>query len=558
MKLNFLLTAMAAFGLLCVPAGAVRQQPPPDSIWVNGVVYTVDGKFSKAGALAVRDGRIVAVGTTTAIRRLAGKDTQVHDLKGACVTPGLIDCHGHMSGLGSYATGRLDLHDTRSFQEVVARVQAAVLKAKPGDWILGGRWDQSLWGDREFPTHGRLSAVSPDNPVWLERVDGHAALANAKAMALAGISGSTANPPGGEVLRTPAGEPTGLFVDNAQGLIERRIPGGRVTTADLILQAQSRCVAVGLTGVHDAGIGTDDIAAYRQLAADGRLKMRIYGMVGGSVGADYFRRNKPQVGERFTLRSTKLMADGAMGSRGAWLLEPYSDRPTDEQGKPYTGLPVMRPEFIREVSLAAAQNGWQVCTHAIGDRAIREVLGAYETAFQSVPIDGRADFRFRIEHAQNPHPADIARFAKLNVIPSMQQSHATSDMRWTEQRLGRERAKTAYAWRQFQKAGCRIAGGSDFPVEDPNPLWGIYAAVTRQDHQGLPAGGWMPGERQTREEALRSFTIDAAYAAFEEKVKGSLEPGKYADFVVWSTDIVTCPPKDLVTARPRQVVIGGR
>lgn len=401
-----------------------------------------------------------------------------------------------------------------------------------------------MWGDREFPTHHRLSEAVPDHPVWLDRVDGHASLGNLKAMQLAGITRTTPNPAGGEILRDAQGNATGLFVDNASSLVERHIPGGRATAEELILRAQEKCLAVGLTGVHDAGIGRGEVESYRRLAADGRLKLRIYAMIGGGVGPDYFRQHRPTIGERFTLRATKLFADGAMGSRGAWLFEPYADRPTDEQGRPYRGLPVMQPAYLRRIAEAAP--GKRLAGLHPRHRRPRH------------PGDARClRSSFCVEHAQNPAPSDIPRFARLGVIPSMQPSHAISDMRWAEARVGPERVKTAYAWRQFLNAGCRIAGGSDFPVEDENPLIGLYVAVTRQDPQGQPAGGWLPQERMTREEALRSATLDAAYAAFEEQEKGSLEPGRFADFVVWSRDIVACSPRELLTARPLRVVIGG-
>jgi predicted amidohydrolase YtcJ len=327
-----------------------------------------------------------------------------------------------------------------------------------------------------------------------------------------------------------------------------------VSAEDLILAGEARCLAAGLTGVHDAGIGEAEIAAYRKLDADGRLRLRVYAMVYGGVGPERLRAMKPESGRRLTLRAVKLMIDGAMGSRGAWLLEPYADRPTDAEGKPYAGLPVQTPEFVKAMAAAALDAGFQACTHAIGDRGIRETLDAYAAALGN---RASSDHRFRIEHAQNPHPADIPRFRALGVIASMQPSHATSDMRWAEARVGPERVKTAYAWRQFLRAGVRVAFGSDFPVEPENPLLGIYAAVTRQDADGLPGGGFLPGERLTREEALRLFTIEAAHASFEEKERGSLEAGKLADFVVWSRDIVACEARELLDAHAVLVVIGG-
>ncbi len=532
-----------ALGILALACTA--QDPAPaeaDAVYINGTIYTTDGSII-VSALAVKGDHLMLVGSDTEVRAVTGVSTKVTDLKGQCVTAGLIDAHGHMSGLGSYAMGRLDLKDARSFDDVLKAVKSAVTKAKPGEWILGGRWDQASWGLKELPTHEKLSEITPDNPVWLDRVDGHAGLANAGAMTAAGVRRDTSNPRGGEILRDANGDATGMFIDNATGLVESKIPGGRRTAKDLILAAQERCLAVGLTGVHDAGIGEGEIAAYRELAREGKLKIRIYAMRAGMGDG------KPEIGDRFTMRAIKLMIDGAMGSRGAWLLEDYADRAG------HRGLPVTTSERIRDVATWALANGWQVCTHAIGDRGIREVLDAYEASLKANAVE---DHRFRVEHAQCAELSDIPRFAKLGVLPSMQQTHCTSDMRWAEARVGPERVKGAYAWRTFTKAGSRIAGGSDFPVESENPLWGIYAGVTRQDHDGKPEGGWRPEERQTRGEALRSFTIDAAYAAFEDQQKGGLAKGKLADFVVWSTDIVKCPPRDLLTAKPVQVVIGGK
>ncbi len=532
--------------LLAGCSGAPRGNAP-DAIYWNAVVYPVVGP--KAEAIAVRGERIAAVGTNATVKVLAGPGTELVDLGGATVVPGLIDSHGHMAGLGSLLTGRLDLVQTKSYDQAIAMVREAAAKAGPGEWILGGRWDQANWGQKDYPTHERLSAASPENPVWLTRVDGHMGLANRKAMELAGITRATPNPPGGEILKGPDGEPNGLFVDNAEDLIAARIRGARAGFADMVLAAQEACLKVGLTAVHDAGVSPSEFPAYKGLDGDGRLKLRIYAMVsGGARIPEWFERNPPHRGRRLTIRACKMFIDGAMGSRGAWLLEPYSDRPG------YTGLPVTSPEVLRKVAEAGLRHGYQICTHAIGDRGCREALDAYEAAMKAVPA---RDPRLRIEHAQNPAVSDIPRFAKLGVIASMQQTHATSDMRWAKDRVGPERVKGAYAWRKFLDAGVRIAGGSDFPVEGENPLWGFYAAVTRQDQDGRPAGGWTPGERMTREEALRSFTLDAAHAAFEEADRGSLEPGKLADFTVFSKDILTVPPREILATRCLRTVIGG-
>jgi predicted amidohydrolase YtcJ len=386
------------------------------------------------------------------------------------------------------------------------------------------------------------------------RVDGHACLANAAAMKFAGVNRGTPSPRGGEVIKDSSGQPTGLFVDNAKALITQHMPGGIHSTADLLLKAQELCLSVGLTGVHDALVTPADVAAYRQLEAAGKLKMRVYAMVDGEYAVDYFRENGLLIGDRLTVRSAKLFADGALGSRGAWLLEPYSDRPLDAEGRPYTGLSVMKPEFIRRIAEDGLRQGYQVCTHAIGDRANREVLDAYAYALTRHPTH---DHRFRVEHAQMLAPEDIPRFQQLGVLPSMQPTHCTSDMRWVYARVGRERAEGAYAWASLRKTGVLIPGGSDFPVESHNPFLGIYAAVTRQNAEGEPAGGWHPEQRMTREEALRSFTLDAAYAAFQEDSRGVLKPGKLADFIVIDRDVMTCEARQILDTRVLQTVIGG-
>ncbi len=552
----------------------------PTTIYVNGNVYTMDAARPRASAIAVVGDRVLAVGSDAEIRAIGaqGEGTAVVDLEGRTVLPGLIDCHGHVAGLGAFGIGLMDLSRAQSFTDVVAAVSRRVSGTAPGDWITGGRWDHESWPSRVLPSHGELSGTSPQNPVWLRRVDGHAGLANAKAMELAGVKADTPSPPGGEIIHDAAGNPTGVFVDTAMSLITRVVPataaGG--TTEELILKAQEMCLASGLTGVHDAGIPPQQIEVYQSLVDSGRLKMRVYAMVSGGAAMKWFDENELIIGERFTCRAAKLVIDGAMGSRGAWMLEPYADRPTTNDGKPYTGLAVTQPDFIEAVAKHALQKGYQVCTHAIGDRGNREVLDAYEragvkTARRHLPpprigrSPEKADIvymtpvppRFRVEHAQLLSPADIARFAALGVIPSMQPTHCTSDMRWVDARVGPERAKGAYVWASLLKTGVRIAGGSDFPVESHDPFLGLYAAITRQNEQGEPAGGWMPHERMTREEALRSFTIDAAYAAFEEDLKGSLAPGKYADFIVIDRDVMTCEPKEILGTKVLRTVIAG-
>ncbi len=530
---------------------------PPDAIFIGGNIHTLDPQRPRAEAIAVAGGWIVDVGRTADVLSARGDETRVIQLDGATVVPGLIDAHAHLASLGSLLTGRLDLVRTRSYDQLVARVKRETARQGKGRWILGGRWDQANWGQQKLPIHDRLSAATPEHPVWLIRIDGHAGLANRRAMTLAGITGETPDPPGGHIVKDARGEPTGVFVDKAMGLIARAVRGrAGKGLATLMLAAQQRCLSVGLTGVHDAGLSPHEVWVLRQLADSGKLTLRVYGML--TPDPSYLKQNKPLInhaGHRLTVRAVKCMIDGALGSRGAWLLAPYSDRPTDHRGKPYIGLPVQSTAFIRRVCDAALANGYQVCTHAIGDRGNREVLDLYQAALKQRPVE---DHRFRIEHAQVIALADIPRFAQLGVIPSMQPTHATSDMRWAEARLGPKRLAGAYAWARLLRAGSRIAAGSDFPVESEKPLWGFYAAVTRQNHQGLPSGGWRPQERMTRTQALRAFTLDAAYAAFEEQQKGSLKVGKLADFVVLSKDIMTCDPADILRATCRMTVVGGQ
>ncbi len=543
-----------ALVLLLVSCGSVPTQESADAIYTNGVIYTADGAFSTAEAIAIRGGRILAVGRTADLLKHRGDATKVVDLAGACVVPGLIDAHAHFASLGSLKRN-IDARKTKSYAELIDLVKARAAKAAEGEWMLGGRWDNASWGMKELPTHHELSKAVPDVPVLLSRVDGHAALANAKAMALAGITRDTKDPSGGDVVMGADGEPTGIFVDNAMALVRRAVKGRGAPLEELLMDAQAACFRVGLTGIHDMGVGPDEAELMKKLAAAGQLKMRVYLALSGGAGSiDYFAAHKPSVGERVTFRSCKMYIDGSMGAGSAWLLAPYADKPVNDQGKPNVGLNVVDPKLIARVALAALQNGWQLCVHAIGDRGNREVLDAYEAAIQET---GAKDHRLRIEHCQCVALEDIPRFAKLGVIPSMQPTHATSDMRWAEERVGKERLKGCYAWRRFIEAGSRIAGGSDFPVEGEDPLLGFYAAVTRQDESGKPEGGWTKDQVMTRQEALRAFTIDAAFAAFEEKVKGSLEPGKFGDFVVFDKDLMKCEANEILKAKVMMTVIGG-
>ncbi len=529
----------------------------PDWILVNANIYTVDARQPRAQALAVRGERLAAVGSNEKVRALVppGGTTRVVDAGGLTVVPGLIDAHGHMLGLGQ-SLERLDLREAASPDEVARLVRKQAARRRPGEWIQGRGWDQNKWPGKEFPTHDPISAAAPENPVYLTRVDGHAGWVNRKALELAGVSAATADPPGGRLIRGPDGVPTGVLVDRAQGLVTSKIPtSGPRQIQDALARAAQECVRLGLTGVHDAGVSMEIITAYKELIAENKMPLRVYAMIRGPSATldEYFQRG-PEVnygGGRLTVRSIKLGVDGALGSRGAALLEPYTDEPGNR------GLITLAPSQMIQVCEHALERGFQVNTHAIGDRGNRIALDDYEAAFLGRKEYPR-DHRFRIEHAQVLAPDDIPRLGRLGVIASMQGTHATSDMPWAEARLGRERARGAYAWQALLKSGARLANGSDFPVEAVNPLWGFYASITRQDHAGQPAGGWFADQRLSREEALRSFTLDAAYAAFEERDKGSLEPGKLADFIVLSRDIMTIPPADVLKTEVVRTVVGGQ
>jgi predicted amidohydrolase YtcJ len=518
----------------------------------HGNIYTLDPAQPRAEALVVAGGRIAYVGREAEARRLAGPDALSIDLEGRTALPGLIDAHGHLGALGALERGALDLRDAKSFDEVVEAVREEAARRKPGEWILGSRWDHESWPGRALPSHERISEAAPRNPVWLERVDGHLGLANRAAMDLAGIGRATEAPPGGIIERDAAGDPTGIFADNAIDLVAAKIPeSARPRYEDLVLAAEERCFRAGLTSVHDAGVAPPEIETLKALAASGRLRLHVYAMVAASRGAEYVKTHPPlkNFGPRgqLTVRALKVISDGALGSRGAWLLAPYTDRPADEKGAPYVGLSTVSRAELEDNMKAAATHGYQIAVHAIGDAANRQVLDLLWPGLE----------RPRIEHAQVVAPEDIPRFAEKGAIASMQPVHATSDMRWAERRLGKTRLCGAYAWASMLRAGARLALGSDFPVEAPDPLLGIYAAVTRKDKKGEPAGGWIPEERLTREEAVRGFTEWAAFAAFEEKERGTLAEGKRADIVVLSRDIFACEASEILTARVEMTIAGG-
>jgi len=540
---------------MCSVAILSAQAPlPPELILHNARVYTVDSRNSVAEAVAVAGDRIVRVGKDVDILALKAASTRVLDMRGATIVPGFHDAHGHVVGLGAMLQD-VDLRGTTSYEEVVGRIRRRLASARPGEWIIGRGWDQNDWAEKAFPTHDLLSAASPNNPVYLTRVDGHAGLANQQAMTTSGLNSSTADPPGGRIMRAGGGEPSGVLIDGAQALVTSKIPPvGRQQLEDQIRLADRELRRVGITMVGDAGADGETVGAYRRLIDAGAIKVRLYVMLRGSLPElTPFFAARPIIDaatHRLIVRAIKVYADGALGSRGAALLEPYADEPTT------TGLLVTSPDEVYAQTLAAAKAGFQVGIHAIGDRANREAMDVFERVEQEVP--GARDLRMRIEHAQILDAAEIPRFAKLGVIASMQPTHATSDMPWAATRIGDARVEEgAYVWRKLLDAGAVIASGSDFPVEDANPLLGFYAAITRQDATGTPAGGWTPRQRMTRDEALASFTRQAAFAAHAETWTGSIESGKLADLVVLSRDIMRVQPREILTTTVQMTIVGG-
>lgn len=539
--------------LLAQTASAQTAVPSADLVVVNARIYTADAARPLAQALAVRGDRLIFVGSTREADMLVGPQTRRLDLAGRTVIPGMVDAHAHLMGLGA-ALRTVDLVGTTSYDEIIARVVAQASKTSKGEWITGYGWDQNDWAETGFPTHERLSAAVPDHPVILSRVDGHASLVNARAMALAGLTAATPDPDGGRLLRGPNRVPTGVLIDRAQALVRRVVPPpSPVEQRARLDTALAEANRWGLTGIHDAGVDGATIDLYRATADAGRFTLRDYVMISGDDATlNRFLPAGPQLaldGGRLWIRAIKLYADGALGSRGAAMLEPYSDEPGNR------GLVVTSQQRIEAVAARALAEGFQLNTHAIGDRANRMVLDAIAAALAKHPVP---DHRFRIEHAQLLAPEDIPRFAELGMIPSMQGSHQTSDMYWAVNRIGPTRALGAYAWRSLLNSGVIIPNGSDFPVESPNPLLSFTAFVSRMDQAGWPAGGWYPAQRTTREEALLSMTLWPAMAAFMEHDSGSLTPGKYADFVVLDQDIMTVPVLQIRRTQVLRTVLGGQ
>ncbi|MFK7923226.1 MAG: amidohydrolase [Bacteroidia bacterium] len=529
-----------------------------DTVIRNAKIYTVSETQPNAEAVAVKDGKIVFVGTEADIEPWIEAETEVIDLGGKTMIPGFIESHAHFLGIGKLKT-EIDFSGTESYNEIITLVEQAVSEAEPGEWITGRGWHQSKWKSlpemmvQGFPTHHMLSAVSPDNPVYIRHASGHAALANAKAMEIAEVNAKTTFDETGEVIKGPDGEPTGLMNEEAEVLVGKHIPVTEIEMRNWAEEAAKECLSNGITTVHDAGVGVQGMDLFETLLQEENLPVRLYVMLNGKDEAqlaDWYKRG-PLLDEYLTVRSIKCYADGALGSYGALLLEPYTDAPL-ELGNPDQPFPA-----ITKIAEDGLKNGFQVCTHAIGDKANQEVLNSYQTAIEINSAQG-TDHRFRIEHAQHLDLVDIPRFAELGVIASIQGIHMSSDRPWAIDRLGEQRILDgAYVWQKLLDSGAKVINGTDAPVEPVSAIACFYASVTRQTLQGTPAGGYEADQRMSREEALRSYTLDAAYGGFQEDSKGSIEVGKLADFTVLSQDIMQVAENEILNTEIEYTIVGG-
>ena len=537
-----------------------------DLVLTNGKVVTMDPSLPQAEAIAVKGHTILAVGSAEEIAGFVGPGTRTVDLQGRLAIPGFIDSHGHYMSLG-HSKLILDLTQARTWDEIVAMVGEAAAQTEPGVWILGRGWHQEKWdvvpvpNVDGVPVHNSLSEVSPNNPVNLTHASGHASIANAMALQVAGIDAAAPDPPGGTIVKDASGQPTGLLRETAQRIVGGAIALSQEGRSPEEVEAEEReavrlagedALSKGVTSFHEAGANFATIDFFKELEREGNLPIRLYVMVRRESNEDMAARlgdykMLPEGNDFLTVRAIKRQVDGALGAHGAWLLEPYDDHES-------TGLVLETLEDIMETARLAIEHGFQVNTHAIGDRGNREILGLYQEAFEEAGVSGQ-ELRWRIEHAQHLHPDDVGRFAELGVIPSMQGIHCTSDATWVYQRLGAERAESgAYLWRDLIDSGAIVNNGTDTPVEDVDPLPSFYASVTRI----MPNGeAFFPDQVMTREEALASYTINGAYSAFEEDVKGSLTPGKYADIVVLSSDIMTIPAEEILTTEVVYTIVGG-
>lgn len=527
------------------------SQPPQITIIENVNGYTLSGdELLRFSVLVIEDGKVLETGDDELSGKYLG---EVIDGEGKTLLPGLIDAHGHVMGLG-FQEQQVNLAGIPTLEETLEKV-GEYAEANPDlEWIQGRGWNQTLWPENEFPTAEDLDRVVSDRPVWLSRVDGHAGWGNSMALRLAGISKDTPDPQGGVVIRNNRGEATGVFIDAAEGYINSIIPPSTQRERELALEkALEQMASMGITSVHDAGVGVNTWEMYKDFADQNKLKTRIYAMIGGAGSVfDTLSVNGPvasYANDMLSLRSVKLYSDGALGSRGAAMLEPYSDDPGNK------GLLFVDQGEMNQMVSKVMEKGFQANIHAIGDAGNRQVLDAIA---YSKSVNGNQGLRNRIEHAQIVSLDDIPRFKELDVIASMQPTHATSDKNMAEDRVGSQRIKGGYAWQTFLDQGTIVAAGSDFPVEHSNPFFGLYSAVTRMDHEGIPEGGWYPDESLSREQALKAFTADAAYAAHQEQVLGSLEPGKWADFILIDQDYFKVPASELWKIQVLETWVSGK
>ena len=535
-----------------------------DMIIHNGTIYTMNDLMPTTESVAIRNGKIIALGKYRDLDDLITPRTKIINLNGAMMTPGLIEGHGHFYGLG-LAKMQLDLSMAESYAELVSMVSDAIDSSNPGEWILGRGWHQSKWSDnadsfiKGFQTHDSLSKISPNNPVWLKHASGHAGFANQKAMDIAGVSSETEFGFGGEIIKDLSGNPTGVFNERAQGLISKHVDTNLGKDSDIraIELAVKTCLEHGITSFHDAGTGSKTITTLRSAIDKNLLKVRVYAMLTSRDTSllNQWYKNGPEIGtgnDFLTIRSIKLNADGALGSRGAWLIDEYTDRPG------HFGMATQSMDYVYKVAKNGIQNGFQVNSHAIGDRANREILDQYEKVFNEFPKLSK-DHRWRIEHAQHIDPKDIPRFGSLKVIASIQGIHMSSDRPWAINRLGQKRIiEGAYVWRDLINHGAILINGSDVPVEPIDPIASFYASTTRKTLKGLPNSGYEPEQKMTRIEAMKSYTINAAYGAFEEKLKGSIEIGKYADFAVFSQNLITVPDDKILETKILYTIVNGK
>jgi len=555
MKIYLLIASL----LLIAFFPAASKIAPADLIFTGGNIYTVNARQSRAEAIAVKGDRIVYVGSNAGAKQYQGKNTRVIDLHGATVLPGMTDAHYHFIGVGQREMN-LNLEGITNLEDFLAKVKARVDQAKPGEWVTGRGWIETFWRPPVFPTRWDLDKIAPNNPVFLTRADGHGAVANSAALKIGGVTKETKDPFGGQVLHDKeTGEPNGMLLDNAQGFVSRHIPAaGEGNIEQAMMLADQRSIMLGWTQVQDPGGSYRDVELYKKLYGEGKLKIRVYKAVyGPGPEANRLLKEGPILeafDNHLNVRAIKVVSDGALGSRGAALLAPYSDSPDSK------GFLRVKEEDLLPMLKEALRKGIQVETHAIGDWANRFILDEYEKALQAVPPAQRKirNPRWRDEHSQIINPADIPRFAKLGIIPSMQPSHAIGDLHFAPSRLGLERLKGAYAWQSLLKTGAIIPGGSDAPVERGEPMIEFYAAVARKDIRGFSGPGWHPEEKVTRAQALKMFTIWPAYVAFEERLRGSIEVGKLADLTVLSADIMKIPEMEILKTRCVMTVIGGQ